>query len=457
MKLDGGNQAQGDIVVFLDCHVKPMENWTEPILANLRENPKRVVVPSITSLDPDTWEEVSDFGGGKKMCLTWNADFVWCNSYPGPYVPIMSGGLLALTRYWWQETGGYDSEMLSWGGENLDQSLRTWLCGGEIMVAEGSRVAHMWRDPAKPKTNLRYAIPTDHVRRNRLRAVTAWLGDWAEKVRSFPEFEDFLEGGRLEVGDLSNVEVFQKKLGCKGFEWYLQHFQDLYLNTGRLPAETYHFRERSTGLCLQYEAKEHEGQGARQAHFALAPCVRRASVQRVQAANAIMVEDDRTGWESPQKMGDCCSGMKIWDLDACIAVYENGGGVNADECDIFGEVPAQRFGYDNAALLWAPGGTCVAPAETAAAMASKPHGPTRKVVLISDTCRAKVVFDASSEGFRLAVAGKGEDGHDSLLCMAMPAMTDEAHEQALQFVPCETAPAESTLFFRWRDHGDGRH
>lgn len=36
---------------------------------------------------------------------------------------------------------GYDPSMRSWGGENIDQSLRTWLCGGEIVYAEGSRVA----------------------------------------------------------------------------------------------------------------------------------------------------------------------------------------------------------------------------------------------------------------------------------------------------------------------------
>lgn len=49
--------------------------------------------------------------------------------------------------------------MRSWGGENIDQSLRTWLCGGEIVYAEGSRVAPlvrsasgcpgMWRKPQK--------------------------------------------------------------------------------------------------------------------------------------------------------------------------------------------------------------------------------------------------------------------------------------------------------------------
>ena len=54
-----------------------------------------------------------------------------------------------------QETGGYDDHMIAWGGENIDQSLRSWLCGGRIEVAEGAFVAHMWRDPNNPKTRLK--------------------------------------------------------------------------------------------------------------------------------------------------------------------------------------------------------------------------------------------------------------------------------------------------------------
>ena len=62
------------------------------------------------------------------------------------------GGLLALSRRWWEETQGYDTKMVAWGGENIDQSLRSWLCGGRIEVADGAYVAHMWRDPKNPKT-----------------------------------------------------------------------------------------------------------------------------------------------------------------------------------------------------------------------------------------------------------------------------------------------------------------
>ena len=54
----------------------------------------------------------------------------------------MSGGLLALSRRWWEETGGYDTKMVAWGGENIDQSLRSWLCGGRI---PGWVLSGFWR------------------------------------------------------------------------------------------------------------------------------------------------------------------------------------------------------------------------------------------------------------------------------------------------------------------------
>ena len=45
------------------------------------------------------------------MCLTWSVDFIWCNELPGREVPILSGGLLAITRSWWHESGGFMPEM----------------------------------------------------------------------------------------------------------------------------------------------------------------------------------------------------------------------------------------------------------------------------------------------------------------------------------------------------------
>lgn len=48
----------------------------------------------------------------------------------------MSGGLFGVVRSYWFELGEYDESFHGWGGENVELSLRVWLCGGEIVVQQ---------------------------------------------------------------------------------------------------------------------------------------------------------------------------------------------------------------------------------------------------------------------------------------------------------------------------------
>lgn len=54
-------------------------------------------------------------------------------------------GMFATTKEWWLR-GEMDPGLDIWGGENVEISLRTWLCGGEIYVAKSSYVAHAFRN-----------------------------------------------------------------------------------------------------------------------------------------------------------------------------------------------------------------------------------------------------------------------------------------------------------------------
>lgn len=47
--------AEGNIIVFLDAHVKPDPGWAFPILRHINTNYKRVVVPKIPVLNGTTW------------------------------------------------------------------------------------------------------------------------------------------------------------------------------------------------------------------------------------------------------------------------------------------------------------------------------------------------------------------------------------------------------------------
>ncbi|CAE8701281.1 unnamed protein product, partial [Polarella glacialis] len=59
-KKTGGDAAEGDVIVFFDCHVKPRDGWEDAFLKQMHRagDHRTMVVPTITSLDPDSWEEI---------------------------------------------------------------------------------------------------------------------------------------------------------------------------------------------------------------------------------------------------------------------------------------------------------------------------------------------------------------------------------------------------------------
>ncbi|CAE7038222.1 GALNT2 [Symbiodinium sp. CCMP2592] len=329
-KQRGADAAKGEAIVFLDCHVRPMEHWTEGLLEHLNADWRRVAVPLMTNLDPDTWQELQPHKGGQKMCLTWAADAFWCDGWPGDEVPLLSGGLMALTRRWWRLSGGLgpvDERMQGWGGENLDQSLRTWLCGGEIRAAENSRVAHLWRDGGKTAkaTAPRYRLSEAQILRNRLRAAEAWMGPWASKVRSFEEFQ-VLAKRRHESYD-SELQQLQRRLGCAPFANYLERFRELFRLTGLLPESVFHLQlesseeTRSDSLCLSVDPFQ---------NFKpfLSRCIAGQAFQR---------------WHLLGSEASGTFAVKLWNYDVCLAWY--GGDFQTGMCSFFERSRFQEFAF----------------------------------------------------------------------------------------------------------------
>jgi len=208
-----------------------------PFVSHVEKNYKRVVVPTITNLDVDTWTESGrpppGTEGMSKCYLTFDGEFKWTKD-DTEFVPVMSGGLLAMSRRWWKETGGYDDAMRGWGGENIDQSLRIWRCGGEIVSATQSYVAHMWRDAAKPATRSKYRVPPNAKATNIARAGKAHMGGWyGAKLLSFDPFVQFKAKNKPWEPYKSSVNATAIEarmatcndgLPAASFEWYLRRF-----------------------------------------------------------------------------------------------------------------------------------------------------------------------------------------------------------------------------------------
>ncbi|CAE7943973.1 gly-9, partial [Symbiodinium sp. KB8] len=288
------------------------------ILAQVRLNPRRMVVPAITDLDLDTFDERADSQVNAKCYLTLDADFKWFDD-ESDFIPTISGGLVAMGREWFNATGGFDEEMHGWGGENLDQSLRAWLCGGDIVRAKTSRVAHMWRTGKDRRTATHYVIKARGTN-NRGRVVAAWFGPFREVSRSSVKEDQVL-----------NYNGFKKRLHCLPFSYFLYRFRKLYIEGGVIAREYFRLQEVASGLCLGRRTLGNCTQGGKL-------FLQRGNVDR--------------------DTGSCCSGIRLHGTNDCFDYFDQSG-PHPYSCDVMGRNMNQQYRLLEDGRLQKGDGDCV--------------------------------------------------------------------------------------------------
>jgi glycosyltransferase involved in cell wall biosynthesis len=219
-KIRGGNLATTDAIVFLDAHVSPASGWERPLIRHMETNYKRIVVPVIPIIDEVTWAQKIGAGIGYKMMFDWSLQFNWFDD-GNDEVPVLSGGLFAVTKHWWHEGGEYDHGMGMWGGENIEQSIRTWRCGGEIYLARDSKVSHLFR-PKFP-----YRINNTEVHINKIRTIQVWFDEpyRSQVLRNIGVSQSLIKSSSVNLGER---EALKEKLQCKDFNWYVQRFYHVF-------------------------------------------------------------------------------------------------------------------------------------------------------------------------------------------------------------------------------------
>ncbi|KAH7649131.1 UDP-N-acetyl-D-galactosamine [Cryptosporidium bovis] len=216
-RLHGIRLSTAPVVVVLDSHIETSYQWLEPQLLRLKESNTSVVMPQIDSIDSLDFSYTSYSGIGCRLGFKYSiveqATLTGkVNSTEPIASPVMAGGLFAVKRDFFWKLGGYDPEFKHWGAENVEFSLRIWLCGGKLECVPCSRVFHIFR-----KKGVGYTSPPDSLWRNRLRTAKVWLDEFYEIT------ELFAPNPQIELGSFEDMFYLKKKLNCKPFKWFLEN------------------------------------------------------------------------------------------------------------------------------------------------------------------------------------------------------------------------------------------
>ncbi|XP_076329556.1 putative polypeptide N-acetylgalactosaminyltransferase 9 [Tachypleus tridentatus] len=224
-RLLGSSVATAPVLTFLDSHCECTEGWLEPLMDRIARNSTTVVCPVIDVIDDNTFEyHFRDSSGLNVGGFDWNLQFNWHSvprrekekrehSWDPVWSPTMAGGLFSIDKSFFEKLGTYDSGFDIWGGENLELSFKTWMCGGTLEIVPCSHVGHIFRK----RSPYKWRSGVNVLKRNSVRLAAVWLDDYAKYYYQRIGYE------LGDYGDISSRKELRKQLKCRSFGWYLKN------------------------------------------------------------------------------------------------------------------------------------------------------------------------------------------------------------------------------------------
>lgn len=261
----GVQEALYPVVVILDSHAEVTHGWLEPLLGRIHGDRTRVIVPNIVPINIET---MAIEGGGTwpplRGSFTWRLSFTIlpadtthdiiehdvdkkCSAIK---TPVMPGGLFAMDREYFFETGMYDPEIHFYGAEHVEMSFRIWTCGGTMEIGPCSHIGHIYRefDRFGVDTQLHGVNIGSVLDRNDARVAEVWMDDYKR------HFYKFRPMPGKDLGDLRPRQELRTKLQCKPFKWFLDEVcRDMYVPD--VEARSRHIFGLRPLLCLDHGGK----------------------------------------------------------------------------------------------------------------------------------------------------------------------------------------------------------
>ena len=167
----GAKKAEGEYIFFIDAHVLFQKGWIEPLVEILNNPEIGLVVPAVSA-----WGNSKSKGFGMRWCNT-RLDVIWLSQRSNiPYqIPMAAGLCMGFRKEHFFDINEFDAGMKTYGSEDLEICLRTWLFGNEVMIVPQIEVSHLFR-PRHP-----YSVNWVDVIYNMLRTVLAHFNNEVKK------------------------------------------------------------------------------------------------------------------------------------------------------------------------------------------------------------------------------------------------------------------------------------
>uniref|UniRef100_A0A2C9JRE9 Polypeptide N-acetylgalactosaminyltransferase n=1 Tax=Biomphalaria glabrata TaxID=6526 RepID=A0A2C9JRE9_BIOGL len=216
-RIIGANQTTGSFLVFLDAHVEVNVNFLPPLIEPMVLDYRTIVCPMVDNTLDETLE-VRGLIYRERGAFDWTLIYHRFpvhqedESEPHPVI-TMIGCAIAISRRWWEEIGMFDPGLEIWGGEQFEIAFKSWMCGGKVVDAPCSRVAHLFRSLPYLDT----LVEGQRDQRNLLRVASVWMDEYKEYF-----FQRRPSLRTMDPGDLTQQFELRKRLNCKSFDWFMK-------------------------------------------------------------------------------------------------------------------------------------------------------------------------------------------------------------------------------------------